>query len=124
MSKIAQARRESRRRRHRRVRKKIHGTAARPRLAVYRSNKHLTVQVIDDDAGRTLAAASTTPMTEVAQVKSPANTTMNMITLLVTDASTNRWRKSFQEMERKTNTATNRLFMKYSPKRSVPKAFV
>jgi large subunit ribosomal protein L18 len=42
------------------VRKKIHGTAARPRLAVHRSNKHLAAQVIDDDAGTTLAAASTT----------------------------------------------------------------
>jgi large subunit ribosomal protein L18 len=60
MSKIARTRRESRRRRHRRVRKKIHGTAARPRLAVFRSNKHLSVQVIDDDAGTTLVAASTT----------------------------------------------------------------
>ena len=60
MSDIAKARREGRIRRHRRVRKKVHGTAARPRLAVHRSNKHITVQVIDDDAGRTLAAASTT----------------------------------------------------------------
>ncbi|WP_420451259.1 50S ribosomal protein L18 [Ilumatobacter sp.] len=60
MTKIARARREGRIRRHRRVRKKIHGTAARPRLAVFRSNKHLSVQVIDDDAGQTLAAASTT----------------------------------------------------------------
>ncbi len=60
MSNIAQARRNSRIRRHRRVRKSIHGTADRPRLAVFRSNKHLTVQVIDDDAGVTLAAASTT----------------------------------------------------------------
>lgn len=60
MSDIAKARRNGRIRRHRRVRKKVHGTAARPRLAVHRSNKHITVQVIDDDAGRTLAAASTT----------------------------------------------------------------
>ena len=59
MSKIAEARRSGRIRRHRRVRKKIHGTAARPRLAVFRSNKHLSVQVIDDDAGTTLASAST-----------------------------------------------------------------
>jgi large subunit ribosomal protein L18 len=60
MTSIAHARRESLRRRHRRVRKKIHGTAARPRLAVHRSNKHLVAQVIDDDTGRTLAAAATT----------------------------------------------------------------
>lgn len=59
MSKIAQQRKLGRIARHRRVRKKIHGTAERPRLSVFRSNKHLAVQVIDDDAGRTLAAAST-----------------------------------------------------------------
>ena len=57
---VANKRRESRTARHTRVRKKIHGTAARPRLAVFRSNKHLVLQVIDDDAGRTLAAASST----------------------------------------------------------------
>jgi large subunit ribosomal protein L18 len=45
-------------RRHHRVRKKVAGTAARPRLAVFRSNKHICAQVIDDRSGRTLAAAS------------------------------------------------------------------
>jgi len=60
MTSIASIRRESRIRRHRRVRKSIHGTAARPRLAVHRSNKHVIAQVIDDDTGRTLAAAATT----------------------------------------------------------------
>ena len=59
MSDIAKARRDGRITRHRRVRKKIHGTAARPRMAVYRSNRHIMVQVIDDDSGRTVAAAST-----------------------------------------------------------------
>lgn len=45
-------------RRHHRVRKKVSGTALRPRLAVFRSNRHIIAQVIDDRSGRTLAAAS------------------------------------------------------------------
>ena len=45
--------------RHRRVRKKVLGNAERPRLAVYRSNRHIYAQLIDDYAGATLAAAST-----------------------------------------------------------------
>ena len=44
---------------HRRVRSKVSGSAERPRLAVYRSAKHIYAQVIDDAAGRTLASAST-----------------------------------------------------------------
>ena len=46
-------------RRHRRVRKRVTGTPERPRLAVFRSNKHISAQVIDDVGGRTLAAAGT-----------------------------------------------------------------
>lgn len=48
-----------RKRRHHRVRKKVRGTAVRPRLAVFRSNKHVYAQVIDDATGRTIASAST-----------------------------------------------------------------
>lgn len=58
MPNIAKIRRESRLRRHRRVRKKIHGTAERPRLAVHRTNKHFNMQLINDDLGVTVAAAS------------------------------------------------------------------
>jgi large subunit ribosomal protein L18 len=50
---------QARSRRHLRIRRKVRGTADRPRLCVYVSNKHLYVQVIDDDAARTLVQAST-----------------------------------------------------------------
>lgn len=59
MSDSAKHKRETRLRRHSRVRKKVRGTTDRPRLAVYRSNRHISVQVIDDVMGLTLAAAST-----------------------------------------------------------------
>jgi large subunit ribosomal protein L18 len=45
-------------RRHRRVRKRIRGAPELPRLAVYRSNRHIYAQLVDDDAGRTVASAS------------------------------------------------------------------
>ena len=44
--------------RHKRIRKHLTGTAERPRLSVYRSSKHISAQIIDDVAGRTIAAAS------------------------------------------------------------------
>ncbi len=59
MSDKAKKKQDLRKRRHARVRKSVEGTAARPRLAVFRSNKHIVAQVIDDREGRTLAAAST-----------------------------------------------------------------
>ena len=55
---IAQKKREDRIRRHRRVRKKVLGAPERPRLAVFRSNRHIYAQLIDDMAGRTIVSAS------------------------------------------------------------------
>jgi large subunit ribosomal protein L18 len=59
MSISSQKKAELRQRRHVRVRKKVVGTASRPRLAVFRSSAHISAQVIDDESGRTLAAAAT-----------------------------------------------------------------
>jgi large subunit ribosomal protein L18 len=55
----AKQKRDLRIRRHTRVRQAVHGSSTRPRLAVFRSNRHVVAQVIDDETGRTLAAAST-----------------------------------------------------------------
>jgi large subunit ribosomal protein L18 len=65
---------QARMRRHRRVRAKVTGTTARPRLAVYRSNKTISAQVIDDSAGRTLAAASSQDksLTSLKRAEAPA----------------------------------------------------
>lgn len=59
MSDKTQRKSRARTRRHARVRKSVVGTAERPRLAVFRSNRHTVAQVIDDRAGVTIAAAST-----------------------------------------------------------------
>ncbi len=64
------SRTDARRRRHTRVRKRVHGTAERPRLAVFRSNKYIYAQVIDDDAGHTLASASSREPTIAAKTLS------------------------------------------------------
>ena len=61
-------RNEVRKIRHERVRKKISGTPERPRLCVFRSNKHIYAQVIDDVAGNTLVAASTVEKDIAAQL--------------------------------------------------------
>jgi large subunit ribosomal protein L18 len=55
---VSETRRTGRVRRHARLRKKVEGTPARPRLVVTRSSRHITAQVVDDLAGHTLAHAS------------------------------------------------------------------
>lgn len=65
--------RASLKRRHFRIRRKVEGTAERPRLSVYRSSKHIYAQVVDDIAGRTLAAVSTLSEGVKGAVKSTGN---------------------------------------------------
>ena len=66
-------RRESTRRRHVRVRRTVTGTSERPRLAVFRSNQHIYVQVIDDTAQHTLVSASTVDPEVKDKIESGAN---------------------------------------------------
>lgn len=68
-------RKESTRRRHGRIRRKVVGTSERPRLAVFRSNQHIYVQVIDDSAHQTIASASTLEADLRSELASGANTT-------------------------------------------------
>ena len=56
---IGKGKRKARQRRHLRLRKKVSGSAARPRLVVTRSARHITAQVVDDGIGQTLVSAST-----------------------------------------------------------------
>ncbi len=60
MSYTAKKRHQGRRRRHYRIRKTLRGTAQRPRLAVHRSNRHISAQIIDDSVGNTLVSAAST----------------------------------------------------------------
>ena len=59
--------------RHRRIRRRVTGTSERPRLAVHFSGRHIYAQVIDDDAGRTIAAASTAERSLLGETKARAN---------------------------------------------------
>ena len=68
-------RKTTRQRLHRRLRKKIAGTAERPRLAIHFSGKHVYAQVIDDDAARTIVAASTAQKDVLGKNKAGANRT-------------------------------------------------
>jgi len=70
---MATTRKAARQRVHLRIRKKVAGTAERPRLAIHFSGKHVYAQVVDDDAGRTLAAASTTERPLLGKNKAAAN---------------------------------------------------
>ena len=68
--KKSREKRRARIRRHIRVRKQVSGIADRPRLAVFRSGKHIYAQVIDDETGRTLASASSLREQEAAEIRS------------------------------------------------------
>jgi large subunit ribosomal protein L18 len=70
---MATTRKAARDRVHRRIRKKVMGTAERPRLAVHFSGKHVYAQVVDDDAGFTVAAASTVERSLIGENKPAAN---------------------------------------------------
>ncbi len=73
MTTMSEARRTSRIKRHTRVRSRVKGESARPRLCVHRSLQHITAQVIDDTSGRTLASASSSEGDLRKAVKSTAN---------------------------------------------------
>ncbi len=77
------AHRETRRKR---VRRKISGTAERPRLSVYRSNVHIYAQLVDDDEGRTLAAADSREIGESENRKEAARKVGELIARKASDA--------------------------------------
>ena len=75
-----------REKRRKRVRRKIAGTAARPRLSVYRSNVHIYAQLIDDDAQATLAAADSREVGEAENRKDAARKVGELIASKASDA--------------------------------------
>ena len=72
--------------RRKRVRRKISGTAERPRLSVYRSNVHIYAQLIDDDEGRTLAAADSREVGDAENRKDAARKVGELVAKKASDA--------------------------------------
>ncbi len=70
---MAQSKIKARQRRHERIRKKVVGTATRPRLSVYKSLSHIYAQLIDDVSGRTIIAASSAEKTVATSLKHCGN---------------------------------------------------
>jgi len=75
-----------REKRRKRVRRKVFGTAERPRLSLYRSNVHIYVQLVDDDAGNTLAAADSREVGEAENRKEAARKVGELIASRASDA--------------------------------------
>ncbi len=70
---MAQRKQKSRQRRHERIRKKVIGTASKPRLSVFKSLSHIYAQLIDDTTGKTIIASSTTEKTVNSGLKHGGN---------------------------------------------------
>ncbi|HEY6674801.1 MAG TPA: 50S ribosomal protein L18 [Rubrobacteraceae bacterium] len=83
---VVEKKRVHREKRHKRVRRKVSGTAERPRLSVYRSNVHIYAQLVDDDAGNTLAAADSREVGEAENRKEAARKVGELIANRATDA--------------------------------------
>ena len=83
---VVEKKRLHREKRHKRVRRKVSGTAERPRLSVYRSNVHIYAQLVDDDAGNTLAAADSREVGEAENRKEAARKVGELIANRATDA--------------------------------------
>jgi large subunit ribosomal protein L18 len=84
---VAQKKRQHRETRRERVRRKVSGTAQRPRLSVYRSNVHIYAQLIDDDAGNTLAAADSREVGEAENRKEAARKVGELIASRASEAN-------------------------------------
>jgi large subunit ribosomal protein L18 len=83
---VVEKKRLHREKRRKRVRRKVSGTAERPRLSVYRSNVHIYAQLVDDDAGNTLAAADSREVGEAESRKEAARKVGELIANRATDA--------------------------------------